>query len=85
LSRGPRVFLRAEIRSLSPHFQLGEGGSAGRSLVAAGKMAGVSWSPRDFCVRKFEACHHISSYALALLRTGVILNPNGETGAANRR
>jgi hypothetical protein len=34
----PAGFLRAEIRSLSPHFQLGEGGSAGRSLVAAGKM-----------------------------------------------
>jgi len=27
------------------------------------RSAGVSWSPRDFGVRKFEACHHISSWA----------------------
>jgi hypothetical protein len=66
VSRGPRVVLRAEIRSLSPHFQLGEGGSAGRQRSF--RSEGVSWSPCGFCVRKFEACHHISSWAKGVPR-----------------
>ena len=66
-------------------FPAGRRGFRGSIFSGRWKNGGCLVVPVWFCVRKFEACHHISSWALALLRTGVILNPNGETGAANRR